>query len=109
MAAGFTWQEVEKNFITQEELKVGKWQLPQIVFKRQEEGKKIKCQQEIEFYRWQEEPKIFIWEEEQIFFYMTVFIGHQELQICKMTPPSKKKFAIGGKKIVRRRPANKIV
>ena len=31
--------------------KVGKWQLPQIVFKRQEEGKKIKCHQEIEFYR----------------------------------------------------------
>ena len=106
MAAGFTWQEEEKNFITQEELKVGKWQLPQIVFKRQEEGKKIKCHQEIELYRWQEEQKKIIWEEEQKKFYMTVFIGHQELQICKMTPPSKNIFIIGGTKNVHRRTAN---
>ena len=51
MAAGFTLQEEENNFITEEELKVGKWQLPQIVLKRQEGGKKIKCHQEVEFYR----------------------------------------------------------
>ena len=43
------------------------------------------------------------------FFYMTVFIGHQELQSGEMTPPSKKKFAIGGTKNVRRRTTNKIV
>ena len=41
--------------------------------------------------------------------FMTVFIGHRELQICKRTPPSKTKFTVGGRKNVHRRTANKIV
>ena len=40
---------------------------------------------------------------------MTVFIGHKELESCKITQPSKKKIAVGGTQNVHRRSGNKIV